>query len=168
MNVSSNISDDEFIELINNNRNKLYKTAISILKNDDDACDAIQEALMSSYKNLDSLKNKEYFLTWLTRILINACYRIINKNKRVVSVDGTVTEETFGYYDTYKIESSLENVLNQIDDELREIVVLYYYNDLAVEEISSILNIPSGTVKSRLSRARNKIKEIIKRKEGEL
>ena len=167
MDVSEMISEAEYIDLINKSRSKLYKTAMAILKNDDDACDAIQDALMSSYKNLHTLQNKEYFVTWITRILINKCYDIINKNKKVTFVDGEVTEETNGYYDSYKIESSLESSLNQIDKDLREVVVLYYYNELSVNEIANILLIPSGTVKSRLSRARKELSEIIKKEEGE-
>jgi len=168
MDSSNNISSDEFVELINKNRSKLYKTAMAILKNDDDACDAIQEALMSGYKNLSSLNNKEYFLTWLTRILINKCYDIIAKNKKITYVDGEVTENTAGYYDTYKVESSLESTLNQIDEDLKEVVVLYYYEELSVGEIANTLLIPEGTVKSRLSRARAQIYQIIKKEEGEI
>ena len=167
MEWENEVSEEEFIELINKNRAKLYKTAMAILKNDDDACDAIQEALMSGYKNLKSLENKQYFITWLTRILINKCYDIISKNKRISYVDGEVTENTAGYYDTYKVESSLESTLNKIDKDLKEVVVLYYYDELAVSEIANILLIPEGTVKSRLSRARMQLSRIIEKEEGE-
>lgn len=168
METLNSISEEEFVELINKNRAKLYKTAMSILKNDDDACDAIQEALMSGYKNLGSLQNKQYFVTWLTRILINKCYDIIAKNKKISYVDGEVTENTTGYYDTYKVESSLESTLNKIDKDLKEVVVLYYYDELSVGEIANILLIPEGTVKSRLSRARLQISKIIEKEEGEM
>jgi RNA polymerase sigma-70 factor (ECF subfamily) len=161
------ISKEEYVELINANRLKMYKTAMAILKNDEDACDAIQEALLSSYKSLSSLKNKEFFVTWITRILINKCYDIIQKNKRVVYVDDNITENTLGYYDTYKTESELEYVLSKLDEELKQIVVLYYYDELKVGEISNILLIPEGTVKSRLARARKKIEEILKKEEGD-
>ena len=64
-------------------KNKLYKTGMAILKNDDDTCDAIQETLISAYKSFQNLKNKEYFNTWITRILINKCYDIIRNNKKI-------------------------------------------------------------------------------------
>ncbi|MBP3595967.1 MAG: RNA polymerase sigma factor [Clostridia bacterium] len=165
---SESIMDKElFIELINQNRLKLYKTAISILKNDDDANDAIQETLLSSYKNYQNLKDKKLFTTWIIRILINKCYDIINKKKKIVYIEDSTIENTTSYYDKYQTDSILENVLNKIDDELREITLLYYYDDLSTAAISEILNIPPGTVKSRLSRARSKILEIIKKEEGE-
>lgn len=161
------MSKELFIELINKNRLKLYKTAISILKNDDDVNDAIQETLLSSYKNYQNLKDKNLFTTWITRILINKCYDIINKKKKIVYIEDSTIENTASYYDKYKTDSILENVLNKLDDELREITLLYYYDDLSTAAISEILNIPAGTVKSRLSRARSKILEIIKKEEGE-
>ena len=134
-----------FTELIEENKIKMYKTAKAILKNEDDVCDAIQEALMSAYKNISKLNNNAFFSTWLIRILINKCYDICNKNKNraVVDIDETNDEE-LRVYDT----------------------VMYYYDDLSVKEISQIMNIPEGTVKSRLSRARAKLYDIIS-KEGE-
>ena len=76
-------SPEVFENLINSQKSKLYKTGMAILKNDDDTCDAIQETLISAYKNFNSLANIEYFGTWITRILINKCYDIIRKNKKV-------------------------------------------------------------------------------------
>ncbi len=156
-----------FINRINENRLKMYKTAIAILKNEDDANDAIQDALYSAYKNYDSLKEKSYFTTWIIRILINKCYDIINKNKKIAYIDDSITENTTGVEDNYEVESSLEWVLNKIDKDLKEIVVLYYYDELPVGDIAEILEIPQGTVKSRLSRAREQIREIMKKEEGE-
>ena len=156
-----------FINSINENRLKMYKTAIAILKNEDDANDAIQDALYSAYKNYDSLKEKSYFTTWIIRILINKCYDIINKNKKIAYIDDSITENTTGVEDNYEVESSLEWVLNKIDKDLKEIVVLYYYDELPVGDIAEILEIPQGTVKSRLSRAREQIGKIMKKEEGE-
>ena len=156
-----------FINSINENRLKMYKTAIAILKNEDDANDAIQDALYSAYKNYDSLKEKSYFTTWIIRILINKCYDIINKNKKIAYIDDSITENTTGVEDNYEVESSLEWVLNKIDKDLKEIVVLYYYDERPVGDIAEILEIPQGTVKSRLSRAREQIRKIMKKEEGE-
>ena len=156
-----------FIQKINENRLKMYKTAIAILKDEDDANDAIQEALYSAYKNYYSLREKSYFTTWIIKILINKCCNIINKNKKIAYIDDTVIQNTASSEDNYEIENSLEWVLNQIDKDLKEIVVLYYYDDFSVADIANVLEIPQGTVKSRLSRAREQIKEIIKKEEGE-
>lgn len=139
---------------------------MSILKNDDDTCDAIQETLVSAYKNLKSLREPQYFSSWIIKILINKSYDIIRKNKKVKYLNEKMQIEEETYYDIYSSESELENVLTQLDENLRLVVVLYYYDDLSVADISKILNIPEGTVKSRLSRARDKIYKIIRKEEG--
>ena len=161
-------SPETFEDLINTVKIKLYKTGMAILKNDDDVCDAIQETLMSAYKSFDTLQDKSLFCTWITRIMINKCYDIIRKNKKFTYLNGQMEKDgTESYYDRYSEESSLEKVLNLIHPDLRLVTVLYYYDEISIKEISDILNIPEGTVKSRLSRARDKIYEILKKEEGD-
>lgn len=159
---------EAFERLINSVKTKLYKTGMAILKNDDDTCDAIQETLLSAYKNINNLQKEEYFATWITRILINKCYDIIRKNKKITTINKELeVSENASYYDVYSEESSLERTLNMIEPELKVVSVLYYYDDFSIKEISEMLNIPEGTVKSRLSRAREKMYEILKKEEGE-
>lgn len=166
---AKNGNEQAFSSLIEENKLKMYKVAKSILKNEDDVCDAIQNALMSAYKNISKLQNNQYFSTWIIRILINKCYDIAKDNQKrnnnVIDIADYNTDEGVRSYDTYNSDSIVENVLNQIDEELKTVTVLYYYNDYSVSEISRIIDIPEGTVKSRLSRARSKIYEIVKREE---
>ena len=163
------MSRTEFSEQVNKYRNQLYYTAFTILKNEDDVCDAIQNALISTYTNLNKLQNNQFFSTWMIRILINKCYDIAKANQKIYSNVTDISEynsdDNLKKYDTYDSDSIIENVLNHIDDDLKTITILYYYNDYSVNEISKILEVPEGTVKSRLSRARSKIYEIIKSEE---
>lgn len=162
-------NNEAFEQLIEENKLKMYKVAKSILKNEDDVCGAIQNALMSAYTNLNKLQNNQFFSTWLIRILINKSYDIVNKNQKLYSnvtdIDEYNTNENLKSFDSYNSESLVENVLTKIDEDLKTITVLYYYNDYSVNEIAMILDIPEGTVKSRLSRARSKIYEIMKSEE---
>lgn len=167
LDLAKNGDSQAFSRMISSVKIKLYKTGMSILKNDDDACDAIQETLISAYKNLAALNNPEYFNTWIIRILINKCYDIIRKNKKINFLNEKLEVNDSTYYEMYCNESRLEKVLNQIDSDLRTVIVLFYYDDLPIKDIAEILNIPEGTVKSRLSRARDKIFEILKKEEGE-
>lgn len=163
-----NSNPEAFERLINTVRVKLYKTGMAILKNDDDVCDAIQETLISAYKNFDSLREEKYFSTWITRILINKCYDIIKQNKKVTYINEKLEiSENETYYDIYKEDSTVERVLSEINSDLKLVTVLYYYDEFSIKEISEMLNIPEGTVKSRLARARDKMYEILKREEGE-
>ncbi len=148
--------NDVFIEGINNNRLSFYKTAKAILQNEDDIEDAIQDALETGYKNLDTLKEPKYFKTWMTRILINKCYDILRKKSKIVPTEDELLDNNSDGKDyTGKVE--IEYVLNKLDKDLKEIVILFYFNDFKQEEIAAILNIPKGTVKSRLFRARSEM-----------
>lgn len=154
-----------FNQLIEENKYKIYKTAKSILKNEDDVCDAIQESLIRAYNNIHKLQNNEFFSTWLIRIVINKCYDIAKtnqkKNSKIIDIQSAKEIET---YDTYN-ESSLDQVLKQLDEDLRTVTVLYYYDDISTKDISTMLDIPEGTVKSRLSRAREKLYNLLKKED---
>lgn len=164
--LAKNGDDQAFSDLIEENKYKIYKTAKSILNDEDDVCDAIQDALIRAYKGIKKLQNNEYFSTWLTRIVINRCYDIYNKKRshQMVDIDDTQDEE-LKVYDTYD-EGEISTLLGQLDEDIRVVTTMFYYDDLSVKEISDILEIPEGTVKSRLSRARAKLYDILK-KEGE-
>ena len=106
---------EAFNELIEKNKIKMYKTAKSILNNEDDICDAIQETLISAYKNIDKLKENKFFSTWIIRILINKCYDIISKNKKLGTVVDISEVQDVKTFDRYDSDSIVSKVLNQID-----------------------------------------------------
>ena len=159
---------EAFSRIIIQNKEAMYKTAIVILKNEDDAYDALQDALIKMYKNINKLENIESFKFWSRRIIVNCCYDIINKNKKVIDIETALTE-TFEEIreDIYDCEDGLVKTLEKIEPDLRLTVTLYYYNDLSTKEIGEILQIPAGTVKSRLARAREKLYAILKQERGE-
>lgn len=160
---------EAFSRIIIQNKEAMYKTAIVILKNEDDACDALQDALIKMYRNISKLENKEAFNFWSRRIIVNCCYDIINKNKKVVDITTKIAEnfeET--REDIYDCEDSLVQTLEKIEPDLRLTATLYYYNDLSTKEIGEILQIPVGTVKSRLARAREKLYQILQEERREV
>lgn len=125
---AKNGDSQAFNELIEQNKLKMYKTARAVLKNEDDICDAIQEALISAYTNLNKLKENKYFSTWIIRILINKCYDIIAKNKKTENFIDISEAQEVKTYDVYDSNSVVNKVLNDIDEELKTITVLYYYD----------------------------------------
>ncbi|MBR1539831.1 MAG: sigma-70 family RNA polymerase sigma factor [Clostridia bacterium] len=162
-NITKSEKEELFNQLVIPLKAKLYKTGMAILKNDDDCVDAIQNTLFSAYKNLEKLENEHYFSTWITRILINKCYDIIKANKKVVYLNQELEkDENDFYYDTYKEESNVEKALNSIDQDLRMVTILFYYDGFSIREIAEMCNIPEGTVKSRLSRSREKLYVLLK------
>lgn len=160
---------EAFSRIIIQNKNAMYKTAIVILKNEDDAYDALQEALIKMYKNINKLENIQAFNFWSKRIIVNCCYDLINRNKKVIDITSRLTEnyeET--REDIYDCEDSLVQTLEKIEPDLRLTATLYYYDDLSTKEIGEVLQIPVGTVKSRLARAREKLYEILKEERREI
>lgn len=164
-----NGDEEAFSRIIIQNKEAMYKTAIVILRNEDDAYDALQDALIKMYRNIQKLENLEAFKSWSRRIIVNSCYDIINKNKKIIDINTKLTniyEET--REDAYECEDETVKILDRLEPDLRLTATLYYYNELTVKEISGIINIPEGTVKSRLSRAREKLYEILKTERREL
>lgn len=160
--------EQNFMELIEQNKLRFYKTAKIILKNDNDIYDALQEALISIYQNFEKLKNKEYFITWATRIVINKCYDLLRKNKNnIISIDETIENDIqISKYDDYEVDKyGIRKAMESLNENLKLITILYYYDDFSISEISKIVGIPEGTVKSRLSKAREILKEKLKKEE---
>ena len=164
-----NGAEQAFAELIEQYKLPIYKTAKSILKDEDDVCDAIQDTALSIYKNIPNLKNEEYFKTWVIRITINKCYDILKKhklnNEKMLKAQEDVSELHTNFDNNVILQTDLQTTLELLEEDLKIVTVLYYYNDLSISEISDILNIPKGTVKSRVFRAREKLYEILSKEE---
>lgn len=157
-----NMELNSFTNLIEKNKLRFYKTAKAILKNDDDVYDALQEALMSMYQNFNQLKNEKYFSTWATRIVINKCYDLLKKCKNNVVPFDEFFENNVGNSknDVYEIDQyGIKKAIESLNEDLKLITILFYYDDYSVNEISEIIDVPVGTVKSRLSRAREILRE---------
>lgn len=155
---AKNGDNEAFLVLINENKLNIYRVARGILSNEHDIEDAIQNTIIKAYEKINTLKKNEFFRTWLVRILINECNEIIRRNKRVVSINESNHEER--YNDCYE-NIDLTKAINSLSEELRVTTVLFYFEDMSIKDIASILNIPNGTVRSRLSRARKILREVI-------
>lgn len=146
---------DAFSKLVDTQMQSLYKTAYAIVRNNDDAADAISETVLICWEKLDTLKKNRFFKTWLTRILINECYKILKNNSNIVRFEDMTVEE--GIEDVHNLE--FEEALDTLEEKYRVIVVLYYSQGFSTKEIAHILKIPDNTVRTRLSRARNQLKK---------
>ena len=149
---------EQFVRHVEECRGMLYRVSCAYLRQEADQMDAVQEALLKAWKNLPALKQEAYFRTWLTRILIRECVNIQRRQKRLIP-----TEEIPEHHqEPPDVDPALRDAVLQLPEKLRIPLVLFYMEGYPVEEISSLLRVPKGTVCSRLSRARDRIKEIIK------
>ena len=148
-----------FVELMKENELSLYKVAKSILKNDEDVADAMQETILSALEKISELKEDKYFKTWLTRILINKCNDILRKNSKIIQL-----EEYFdvGYTEDFIQSMSIKEGMDTLSDAQKLVLHLYYVMGFNSREISELLNENESTIKVRLSRSRNKLKDFFR------
>ena len=151
--------------LILDSERQLYSTAKTILSDDHDCADAIQETIVKAFSKIGTLRNDKYAKTWLIRILINECYTLLRKSSKLVPMERmsevaeTNADKNTDYSDLYK-------ALNSLKEELRLPVILYYIEDFNIKEIAQILEISEGAVQKRLARARGKLKRDLQESEG--
>jgi RNA polymerase sigma-70 factor (ECF subfamily) len=153
-----------FSRLLKQHYNTIYRVSRSILKNECDIEDALQEAAIKAYKGIGKLKDVTLFKSWLIRIAINESYNIIRKNKNHIPLD--TLEDNASPVEEDNSDMDIRKAILNLEEDLRLVTVLYYYEDLPIKSISTIMNIPEGTVKSRLSRARNKLLNDLNIREG--
>ncbi|MGY4795926.1 RNA polymerase sigma factor [Lysinibacillus fusiformis] len=146
---------EAFIQLIRQYELILYRTAKILGLKDEDIADLLQETVLTAFEKIGTLKEVKYFNTWLCRILLNNCYRFMKQHKQVVSLDSD-TLNALSHQDHLPLE--LDDALNSLDENYRIALTLYYVNGLTTKEISELLHEPEGTIKSRISRAKQYLK----------
>jgi RNA polymerase sigma-70 factor (ECF subfamily) len=154
------LGKESFIELIQENKISLYRLSKSILKSEADIQDAVSETIVKAYTNIHKLRLIDSFKPWLMKILVNECYSIIKKHKKV-----ELTDDFTAYEGSYEdnTEDSLMFYVNQLEDDFKSVIILFYYDDISIKDISKVLDISEGTVKSRLSRAKGKLKAMMEK-----
>lgn len=153
-----NGNKDAFSEIIDALKMDLYKIAKVRLKNEDDVLDAIQETIVSSYKSIKNLNNPDNFKKWIIKILINKCNNIyLQKNNKLIYFEDISEVSTVCEDESLK-SIEVEDVLKDLTNEERIIITLYYLEDYKSKEIAWILDMNENTVKTKISRAKIKLK----------
>lgn len=143
----------------------LYRTALLILGNREEAEDVLQDTFLSIYKNINNLKEFNKLRPWIFSILKNSCYTRYKNRKREFP-DEFVLEKADSNLissgeDEFLLNNEVESAILKLNHKEREVLVLFYYDDFSIEEIAKILKTFTGTVKSRLFRARKNLKKEI-------
>lgn len=143
--------------MIKENKERLYKIAYSYAQNSDDAMDIVQESVYKAYVKKSNLKQPEYFMTWITRILINCAIDFLKKSKKIINFD-----ENFNEADRTKVTPEeiidLHSALKDLDERSKTVVVLRYFEDMTLKDISNILDLPLSTTKTILYRTLSELK----------
>lgn len=155
---------EAFRHLVERYQKRAVAHGIAILFSRDDAEDAVQEAFIDAFKAIGSFDTSRTFYQWFYVLLRNRCYKMTAKRRPTESLDealllvsqpGTSTETTIG----------LEKALHSLTSEEREIVCLKYFDGLSYDELAAHLQIPRGTVMSRLFNARRRLQHKLLREQ---
>ncbi len=157
-----------FEKLIVPYEQKVYRIAWHVFRHDEDASDAAQEVFVKLYYNLSKFRFDSSFSTWLYRLAMNTCIDEYRKRKRRLDHTAKLDYPMESDCDTpedavIRQEKILavRTAISQLSDDHKSIIILRDIQGLSYEEVSEILNISLGTVKSRISRARSALKEQI-------
>lgn len=172
-----------FETLINQYQKYAYNIAYRMMGNEEDAKDAAQDALIKVYRNLHTFKMDSTFSTWLYRIVMNTCKDALRKRKdQVVSLnqeietnEGSIERQLSDkeadpllIYEKMELKEEIGDAINQLKAQHKEVVVLKDLLGYSYDEISQIVDVPIGTVRSRLNRGREQLKDILKSNMGAL
>lgn len=150
-----------------------YFVAISMMKNEDDTFDVLQNAYIKAFNKLDTLENPEKFQSWLNQIVSNECKMALRKRRDFVFSDFE-TEDGYDFGDIVENDNiefnpdsnieyeetkkAMEKILHKLPDEQRLVVLMFYFQEMTIKEIAKTLDCSENTVKSRLNYAKKKIK----------
>lgn len=142
------MTKDRFVEQIDALQGRMYRIALSILRNNADVQDALQETVLKAWEKQHTLRNEAYFGTWITRILINESRQIIRRSGRMIPMDQL--PETAVTSDGL----SLKMLLECLPEKLRLPFVMYYSEGMDTAEVAAALHLSQSGVRSRIHRAK--------------
>jgi len=159
---------DSFGTLIDRYQTKLIRYVNYLLNNSELTEDIVQETFIRGYQNIKSFNAERKFSSWIYRIAHNTAINHIKKQNRTISIDISLIGELFSSkkdnpeidYEKKEIQKTVRKCLNKLNHKYKEVLILYYLEDKSYKEISSILEIPIGTVGIRISRAKKALKNI--------
>ncbi|MCE5323479.1 sigma-70 family RNA polymerase sigma factor [bacterium] len=173
---------DAFSILVDRYQDRIYSAVLNYVANREDAVDITQDTFVKAYSKLTTFNSGSAFYTWLYRIAVNAAIDFIRKRKSrpADSLDDDKYTEVGFEPVSHDMSTDpervivrseqvhmLRNAISKLSDKLKMALVLYDIEGLSQEEVAQILNVPVGTVKSRVSRARTELRYLLGKQLGE-
>lgn len=149
---------NSFSELYQAYKKRAFGTAYLISNQKGIADDIVQEAFIQCYKTIKNLKNPETFDVWFYKVLVRTGWRLVKKHNRFILMEELYETEDLNSTTNISITKlDVYDALEKLSLPLKTVVILHYFNDLTIEEISNVLGCFKGTVKSRLHNARKQL-----------
>jgi RNA polymerase sigma-70 factor, ECF subfamily len=176
-----------FEKLVARHQKRMLNIAFRLTGDYDEACEVVQDAFVSAYKSIKTFRGEAKFTTWLTAITVNLSKNRLNQMKSrksheaysldmpVLTDDGEMAVDppsgepsVLDRLEKQDVRNRVQDCIKALEPDFREILVLRDLQDFSYEEIGDMLRVREGTVKSRLFRAREMIKDCLKKVMGEL
>ena len=153
---------ESFGILIKNNKEYLYKMAFLYVKDEQDALEVIHETVYRAFLNIEKLKKAKFFNTWITRILINVSIDFLKRKGKNQMLDEStpIIKEKCEISTEEKLD--LYNAIDLLNDNYKTVIIMMYFNDMKIKDISRVMEIPENTVKTYLRRAKQALGEVLK------
>jgi RNA polymerase sigma-70 factor, ECF subfamily len=159
---------DAFAALVNEHQRYVYNLALRVVKDENEALDLAQETFVRAWTALPNFKGQSQFRTWLYRIVTNLCYNRLPNLRRSLNDLGDDMMEDIPepYFETpaqifesNETRSHLKQAIENLDSNYQLLITLRYQNELSYDEIASTLNLPLGTVKTGIFRAKEQLRK---------
>lgn len=135
----------------------MYSVSFAVLRDRESCADAVQNAILKAWKHLGKLREPEKFKSWLVKILLNECRSMKRRQAPL-----PLTEDLPAGAPDRETTLDVRRAVMSLDEKHRLPVVLYYFEDMPIDQIAAALGLPKGTVLSRLSRARDALRKELK------
>lgn len=155
--------DEAFLTLFQKHETDIYRIAFLYVKNKEDALDIVQETAYRSFKKISTLKNPQFFKTWLIKIAKSCATDLLRKQKNVVQLNPEHTELIDSSEYDLPLALSLQDLLETLSETEKMIIIWKFYYGYTLQEIAEIEGSPLGTVKSVLYRALAKLQRQVRR-----
>ena len=163
---------EAFAALVTEHQRYVYNLALRVLKNEEEALDVAQETFVRAWTALSNFRGQSQFRTWLYRIVTNLCYnRLPNLRRSLNELGNEVISEIpdadirfsnpAQRLESHELRSYLHKAIDELDENYRLLISLRYQNELSYEEIATTLNLPLGTVKTGLFRAKEQLRRAL-------
>jgi len=178
---------DAFEVLVRKHQKRMLNIAYRMIGNYEEACDVVQDAFISAYRSIKSFKGKAKFSTWLYTIVMNLSKNrlkqlrtqlhrekfsidnpVLTNNGQIRGELASIGPSALESLERRDVQQKVQECINSLDEEFREVLILRDIQGFSYDEISDVLTVPKGTVKSRLFRAREAVKDCLKKVIGDL
>jgi len=142
------LTKDWFVQQIDGLQGRLYRIALSILRNHADVQDVLQETVLKAWEKRNTLRNEAYFGTWVTRIAINTCRQMIRQNKKMIPMEELPETPTSGE------DITLKMLMECLPEKLRIPFVMQYSEGMDTKEVAECMHLTQSAARSRIHRAK--------------